>query len=98
MSNKQTEKLREELMQAARQIEWPAVRTEGFEIRVLARLAARREQQSALALVGWASLRLVPGMAVFLLVLTGAGLVPQPNDWTSIFPNLLAYLILGGGL
>ncbi len=98
MSSKQAERLREELIQAARQVEWPTVRAEGFEARVMARLAARREQPSNLALVGWAAGRLVPGMAALLLLLTAATLVPQANDWTSILQGMATYLVLGGGL
>lgn len=97
MASKQSEILRKELMQAARQAEWPTVRSEGFETRVMARLAARRAPQPALDLMGWAAVRLVPGLALILLVLTGVSLVPQPQDWTSLV-SVASYLILGGGL
>jgi hypothetical protein len=98
MSSRQSEKLREELMQAARQVEWPAVRTEGFEARVMARLAARREPASSLALMGWAAGRLAPGLAVLLVVLSGVTMLPQSHDWTSILQGLATYLVLGVGL
>jgi len=98
MTDKRSETLRKLLIEAARQAEAPAVRTQGFEQRVLARLAARQEDSSALPLLGWAALRLAPGFAVILLVMSAVGLVPQSNDWADAVSTMLTYLILGGGL
>lgn len=98
MTDKRSETLRQILIEAARQAEAPSIRTEGFERRVLARLAARQDNPTALSLMGWAALRLAPGLAVILLVMSAVGLVPQSNNWADAVPTMLAYLIIGGGL
>jgi hypothetical protein len=87
------EKLRKELMQVAHSINWPAVRIQGFEDRVMARLDAAEKPEPYFFLIGWAARALAPGMAMILLVLFVANIMFQYDDLASHLTTFVAYVV-----